>query len=131
MAGSEALLASQINGGGCLAPPTPSAPASQLLSQTLASFDTGEKQTVYEKYHKELPESLAFRPSTIKGMVEGIGAFIKPERIPENPLEMGVMMRNGKLVRVNRDRRIGGSEWRTSAERANDFRRIPQTFSLN
>ena len=33
MAGTEALLASQINGGGCLPPPTPSAPSGQMFKE--------------------------------------------------------------------------------------------------
>lgn len=78
MAGSEALLASQINGGGCLAPPTPAERPGDVMSKTLNAFFGSETRTAYEKYNKELDPSLAFRTSTLKSMVSGVGGFIDP-----------------------------------------------------
>ena len=71
MAGSEALLASQINGGGCLPPPTPLVRASDALTDTINAFfndNTKGKQSAFAKYSKDLPPSLAFR-SSMKKMV--------------------------------------------------------------
>ena len=65
MAGSSALLASQINGGGCLPPPTPG----PKVSLGAIFKDPKEAQSNYEKYNKELDPSLAFQCSTIKSMV--------------------------------------------------------------
>ena len=69
MAGSEALLASQINGGGCLAPPTPQTTANQMLTSTLHSIGgLGDpelsKMRNFERYGRELPPTLAMRPTT-------------------------------------------------------------------
>ena len=66
MAGSTALLASQINGGGCIAPPTPAERPADTMAKTLQAFFGGDTRTNYEKYEKELPTSLAFRTSTRK-----------------------------------------------------------------
>ena len=46
MAGSEALLASQINGGGCLAPPTPAERPSDVMAKTLNAFFGGDKRSM-------------------------------------------------------------------------------------
>ena len=131
MAGSEALLASQINGGGCLPPPTPSANAQQEMASILHL--SGEKLTNFERYSAELPPSLAFRCSTRKQMVEAVGGYIDPANltVAENPADMGVIMKNGRLTRVSRARRNGDSYfWETSSERANRWHRAPQTLEL-
>ena len=124
MAGSTALLASQINGGGCLAPPTPPVRAADLLTDTIqAFFGDDEENTNYEKYAHELPPSLAYRASTQKDMVHGLGAFIDPKNMkaPEDPRQMGVVMRNGRIMKVDRPRRNGDAYfWQTSSERAVD-----------
>jgi hypothetical protein len=47
MAGSEALLSSQINGGGCLAPPTPAERPGDVMAKTLNAFFGGDNRTTY------------------------------------------------------------------------------------
>ena len=42
-------------------------------------------------------------------------------KAPEDPREMGVVMRNGRIMKVDRPRRNGDSYfWQTSSERAVD-----------
>jgi hypothetical protein len=131
MAGTEALLASQINGGGCLAPPTPPTRPADMLQETIqAFFHDGPKETNFEKYSKELPPSLAFRTSTRQAMVQGVDAFIDPKNMktPEDPREMGVIMRNGRIMKLERPRRNGDPAfWETSSQRAVSYHHRPQT----
>ena len=106
---------------GCLPPPTPS-PASAFAS--IVFGELAEKGTNFKKYNKELDPSLAFRCSTRKGMVEGIGAFIDPNNltVPENPSDMGFIMKNGRLTRMERPRRNGDPAfWQTSSERVLNY----------
>ena len=139
MAGSEALLASQINGGGCLAPPTPETTSAQMLASTLKSFGgLGDprmaKMSKYERYSRELAPQLAWRSTTKQAYVQGMGGFINPTSLsmPADPIkDMGVMMCNGRLIRMNRPRSAGGTVWKTSSERANDWRSRPQSATIH
>jgi len=130
-------IRSQINGGGCIAPPTPIAAESQLLTQILNSIGgLGDPRirglSNFDRYSKELPPSLAFRCSTRKQMVEGVGGYVNPTKltVPEDPSKMGMVMRHGRLVRLNRPRKEGGVEWKTSSERAYDYQRLPQVYTF-
>ena len=127
MAGSDALLASQINGGGCLPPPTPLERPGESLSRTIQQFFGTEKKTAFAKYANDLPAGLAFRSSTKKQMVEGVGGYIDPDnmRMPEDPSQMGVTIRRGVIVRVERPRRTGGSMWETSSMAASAYHHQP------
>ena len=133
MAGTEALLASQINGGGCLPPPTPSAPAGQLFKSFAKHLvGPGQELTIFQKYSGELPPSLAFRASTQKAMVEGMGGFIDKDNLTVgNPRDMGFIMKNGRLMRMDRERRDGDpSFWMTSSERAFQYHKQAQVLNL-
>ena len=121
-----------------LAPPTPSTTEAQMLASTLKSFGgLGDpvlaKMSPFERYSKDLPASLAFRPTTITAMVQGRGGFIDPKVLEGGlkPSEMGVMMQNGKLTRMNRPRISGGSEWQTSAERLSAWRTYPNSEKIH
>ena len=124
MAGSDVLLASQINGGGCLAPPTPGERSSNVLSETLNGYFGEDKRSNYEKYEKELPASLAWRTSTQQQNCSGMGAYINPKTnpIPENPRDMGMAMRNGRRELVPRERKTGESlMWETASMRMSAY----------
>lgn len=125
MAGSEALLASQINGGGCLAPPTPRERPADALAKTLdAFFGDSTGQTQYQKYNPELQKSLQYRASTRTDMVKGRGAYIDPDNMswPENPREMGVKLHYGRVTRLDRPRKEGDPfMWQTSSQRAFEY----------
>lgn len=111
----------QINGGGCLAPPTPGVRSSNMLGETLNKFTGPDKRTNYEVYASQLPKSLAWRSSTGIGNVVGMGAYIDPTKmtVPENPSDMGMVMRNGKRERVNRPRNDGERlVWQTTQQRS-------------
>ena len=119
--GSDAALASQISGGGCLPPPTPKPPGGDLHSTIQAATmrgAAGERLTAFAKYSADLPASLAFRSSTNKAFVEGLGGFIDSDnmRVPEDPSTMGVTLRHGAVRRVDRPRRCGA--WQTSSSEA-------------
>ena len=142
MAGSEALLASQINGGGCLAPPTPQTTANQMLTSTLHSIGgLGDpelsKMRNFERYGRELPPTLAMRPTTITSMVQGMGAFIDQDNLkaPKDLMQLGVVMRNGRPQRIERARTLGGVEgnpqmWRTANEDMNAYWRRAEILSV-
>ena len=134
MAGSEALLASQINGGGCLAPPTPKERPSDVMAKTLNTFFGNDTRTSYEKFNKELDPSLAFRTSTLTSMVTGVGGFINPGDMQAHvrPRPMGVVMKNGRMMRLNRPRNMGEPAfWQTSSERAVDYHHNPDTITFD
>lgn len=132
MAGSEALLASQINGGGCLPPPTPSAKPGGMFQSLQKHLETDGDKSNYEKYSGELPPSLAFRSSTRKAMVDGVGGFIDPNNltVPENPADMGFIMKNGRLTRMDRPRINGPPEMRTSTEHAFLYHHQAQVLNM-
>ena len=133
MAGTEALLASQINGGGCLPPPTPSAPAGQMFKEFGKALGDGEEnKTAYQRYAKTLEPSLAFRCTTKTAMVQGVGGFIDSQnlKVPEVK-EMGFIMKNGRLTRMDRPRRNGPDYfWQTASERVMRYHHDPQTLEL-
>ena len=156
--------ASQINGGGCLPPPTPTEWPGEALQRTLRMFfgDNDQKSNAFTKYSSGLPPSLAFRSSTKKMMVEGLGGFIDSDnmrvqlpaspraapadtstptphdaptpfpscQVPEDPALMGVVLRNGKVCRIDRPRKSGGSMWQTSSDAATSYHREPTSESL-
>ena len=94
MAGSEALLASQINGGGCLAPPTPAERPADVMAKTLNAFFGGDTRTNYDKYNQELEPSLAFRTSTLTSMVSGVGGFIDGKNMQAAERPRGKQLRH-------------------------------------
>ena len=133
MAGTEALLASQINGGGCLPPPTPTTTAGGMFKTFSAILEKDGDKTAYEKYNSELDPSLAFRCTTKKSMVQGVGGFIDPKNMQAmvNPADMGKVMKNGRLERVNRARNVGDTYlWMTSSERAVRYHKDAQMVVL-
>ncbi|KOO22794.1 hypothetical protein Ctob_004597 [Chrysochromulina tobinii] len=107
--GKAALLASQISGGGCLPPPTPKVRTNNQLGETLGAFFPPDGKSDYQKYSGFLSESLAWRSTTGIGYVVGKGAYVDPTKmvVPENPSEMGMVMRNGRRERINRPRATG------------------------
>ena len=122
MAGSDALLASQINGGGCLAPPTPNIKSTNVLGDTLEAYFGKDTLTNYEKYSGQVSQSLAWRTSSSISNVVGMGAYIDPTKttVPRNPAEMGMIMRNGRRERVNRARKMGDPlVFETTQQRSN------------
>ena len=117
------LLAPQINGGGCLAPPTPQQRSNNVLGDALESYFKPEKQTSFDKYSQRLPQSLAWRSTTAIAEVVGMGAYINPNNmtVPEDPNDMGMVMRNGRRERVSGPRRTGDPlVWATTQMRASD-----------
>jgi len=133
MAGSEALLASQINGGGCLAPPTPKERPADALTKTLNQFFGGDNRSVYEKYNQELPKSLAYRTTTLQGMVEGMGGIIDSKSLgPPDHHSCGVIMKDGKVERLPRARINGNpSFFQTSSRAQFDYHNDPEALEQN
>ena len=99
----------QISGGGCLPPPTPKVRTNNQLGETLGAFFPPDGKSDYQKYSGFLSESLAWRSTTGIGYVVGKGAYVDPTKmvVPENPSEMGMVMRNGRRERINRPRATG------------------------
>jgi len=62
-AGQATFLSSQINGGGCLAPPTPGERSSNVLGLALQSYFGPDSRSNFERYKGDLPKSLAWRTS--------------------------------------------------------------------
>lgn len=84
------------------------------------------------RYNKELQTSLAYRATTKTAMVQGMGGFINTNAltVPE-PADMGFVMRNGRLTRIDRPRINGPAHfWQTSSERAVRYHSDPQTLEL-
>eukprot|EP00322_Chrysochromulina_rotalis_P029624 CAMPEP_0115850138 /NCGR_PEP_ID=MMETSP0287-20121206/11809_1 /TAXON_ID=412157 /ORGANISM="Chrysochromulina rotalis, Strain UIO044" /LENGTH=139 /DNA_ID=CAMNT_0003304125 /DNA_START=20 /DNA_END=439 /DNA_ORIENTATION=+ len=116
---------SQINGGGCLAPPTPSVGGTKVLAESLEEWDRvqgKEPQSNFDIYSKQLPPSLAWRTSSGITNVIGMGAYINPKEmtVPLDPVkDMGMIMRGGRRVFVNRLRNDGETVvWETTQERS-------------
>jgi hypothetical protein len=87
-----------------------------------------------EKFNKELDPSLAFRTSSKTAMVQGVGGFINPDAMQaaERPREMGVIMKNGRMQRLNRPRATGEPAfWETSTERAVNYHHRPETVTFD
>lgn len=87
----------------------------------------------YDRYSGELDPSLAFRTSTKTAMVQGMGGFINPAEMKaaERPREMGVIMKNGRMMRLNRPRATGEPAfWETSSERAVNYHHRPETVTF-
>ena len=103
------LSCPQISGGGCLPPPTPKVRTNNQLGETLGAFFPPDGKSDYQKYSGFLSESLAWRSTTGIGYVVGKGAYVDPTKmvVPENPSEMGMVMRNGRRERINRPRATG------------------------
>lgn len=135
MAGSDALLASQINGGGCLPPPTPSERPGEALNQLIKAFvGSSSDQTAFARYNKEVPENLAFRTSTKLAMVAGVGGYIDPDnmRMPSDPGKMGVTLRGGQVIRVDRPRREGEPLiWQTSTMASVAYHNQPEVLKTD
>jgi len=81
---SKAMVASSVNGGGVLPPPTPPEKISDALSGHMTRAVKGPKPT---NYVDELPESLAWRTTTQTMMVSGLAGEVTEEelaKVPEN-----------------------------------------------
>ena len=87
-----------------------------------------------EKFNKELDPSLAFRTSSKTAMVQGVGGFINPDAMQaaERPREMGVIMKNGRMQRLNRPRATGEPAfWEPRTERAVNYHHRPETVTFD
>ena len=116
--GSEAQQASQINGGGCLPPPTP--PIKDGADPTLCAM-MGFKSNINEaeRVKKYEDKSLAWQTSTRRMMATGLQRDWDPDvlaKIPEDLGKMGKVMVDGRVVILHRPRRVGMmSQWETSS----------------
>lgn len=116
--GSEAQQASQINGGGCLPPPTP--PQKEGTDMAISSvMQIMSKRAESERAAKHEHKSLAWQTSTRNMMAAGLQRDWDPEilaRIPENLGKMGKVMRDGRAEILHRPRRVGQiSQWETTS----------------
>ena len=87
---SAALQASNINGGGCLPPPTPSEKIGNSLSSHMMAATKGLYIDKQPNYRDELPKSLAWRTTTQNMMVGGLAGEVTPEelaKVPENLMQ--------------------------------------------
>jgi len=78
-----------------------------------------------KRARRTAPRSPPARPHAAPQFVEGLGGFIDEDnmRMPEDPAQMGVTLRAGAVVRVDRPRRDGGTMWQTSSEAASAWAR--------
>ena len=75
----------------------------------------------FERYSSRLSQSLAWRSTTGIAEVVGMGAYIDQTKLtlPEDPSEMGMVMRNGRRERINRPRATGDAlVFETTQQRA-------------
>ena len=65
-------------------------------------------------------------------MVEGVGGYVDMDNLKVgNPKDMGFVMKNGRLTRMDRERRDGDpSFWLTSSERAFRYHHEAQVLNL-
>ena len=103
-------------------------------TRQLTRPSSGLRRASQDKFNPELEPSLAFRTSSKTSMIQGIGGFINPGEMQaaERPREMGVIMKNGRLQRLNRPRAAGEPAfWETSTERAVNYHHNPQTVTFD
>ena len=81
---SAALVASSINGGGCLPPPTPK----EKIAEALGKHMVRAVQPKETNYRDALPESLAWRTTTQTMMVGGLAGEVTEEELANIPLDL-------------------------------------------
>ena len=81
---SAALVASSINGGGCLPPPTPS----EKIAETLGKHMMKAVHPEETNYRDALPTSLAWRTTTQTMMVGGLAGEVTEEELAKIPLDL-------------------------------------------
>ena len=81
---SAALVASSINGGGCLPPPTPS----EKIAETLGYHMEKAVNPEATNYRDALPTSLAWRTTTQTMMVGGLAGEVTDEELAKIPLDL-------------------------------------------
>ena len=81
---SAALVASSINGGGCLPPPTPS----EKVSETLGKHMDKAVHPEETNYRDALPTSLSWRTTTQTMMVGGLAGEVTEEELAKIPLDL-------------------------------------------
>ena len=81
---SAALVASSINGGGCLPPPTPS----EKIGETLGKHMIKAVHPEETNYRDALPTSLAWRTTTQTMMVGGLAGEVTEEELAKIPLDL-------------------------------------------
>ena len=112
-----------------------------MLTSTLHSIGglgdpTLSKMRNFERYGRELPPTLAMRPTTITSMVQGWGLHRPGQpRAPKDLMQLGVVMRNGRPQRIERARTLGGVDgnpqmWRTANEDMNAYWRRAEILSV-
>ena len=122
------------NAAGCCsaqAPPTPDIRSNNVLQETLNGYLGEDKRTNFDKFSSQLPASLAFRTSSQQQAVSGMGAYIDARKmtVPKDPADMGMIMRNGRRERIDRDRRLGDPlMWETSSMRMSAYRNEPKSI---
>ena len=81
---SAALVASSINGGGCLPPPTPK----EKIAETLSKHMVQAVNPVETNYRDALPDSLSWRTTTQTMMVGGLAGEVTEEELAKIPLDL-------------------------------------------
>ena len=81
---AAALVASSINGGGCLPPPTPA----EKIAETLGKHMERAVNPEPTNYRAALPDSLAWRTTTQTMMVGGLAGEVTEEELAKVPLDL-------------------------------------------
>ncbi|KAL1498590.1 hypothetical protein AB1Y20_013905 [Prymnesium parvum] len=116
---SSAFLASQINGGGCLPPPTP-----REVPKTLIELiaDAASKNNVAAYGERKVAKG--WETTTMRMLREGASketTSAADSDLPSTIAEYGMMIIEGKATLIPRDRRTGELlHWRTSSMAANE-----------
>ena len=85
---SAALVASSINGGGCLPPPTPKEKIAEALGKHMVRAVQPKEIDAQNLYRDALPESLAWRTTTQTMMVGGLAGEVTEEELANIPLDL-------------------------------------------
>ena len=90
---SAALVASSINGGGCLPPPTAAEKVSEALGKHMVRAVNSNDEVnaagfSKPNYRAALPDSLAWRTSTQTMMVSGLAGEVTEEELAKIPLDL-------------------------------------------
>ncbi len=81
---AAALVASSVNGGGCLPPPTPA----EKIAETLGKHMERAVNPEPTNYRAALPDSLAWRTTTQTMMVGGLAGEVTEEELAKVPLDL-------------------------------------------
>ena len=116
---AAALVASSINGGGCLPPPTPA----EKIAETLGKHMERAVNPEPTNYRAALPDSLSWRTTTQTMMVGGLAGEVTEEELAKVPLDLtsqGIILKKGRRERLNEQRRYGDLlKWETASMSAN------------